>query len=140
VSARLTFDRRRLLLGALGMGVSLVLGPIASRLFSRSSRDELGRRLVRLLERRDSARVVGAQYLRIVPAEASPRVLEPLIAERLEAFGPTALSIAGDQELRRRLGAAVLGDFEEGRTVELDGWVLSLTEARLCALATCRPS
>ena len=27
-------------------------------------------------------------------------------------------------------------DFDLGRTAELQGWVLSLTEARLCALTT----
>ncbi len=133
-------ERRRLLLGALGMGASLLWQPVASRLFSPTSRDGLSERLVRLLEHQDSARIIGREYLRTVPVEATPDVLASLVAERLGAERP-ALDTAGDADLRRLLAAAVLQDFEEGQTMELDGWMLSQTEARLCALSpTCRPS
>ncbi|MGH2732357.1 MAG: hypothetical protein ACRDJG_05390 [Actinomycetota bacterium] len=148
MSIRRTIGRRRLLLGALGMGATLLWRPVASRLFSPTPWGEPSERLVRLLEHRDSARIVGGEYLRAVPGEATPGLLASLVADRLEA-GRRALHTAGDEELRRLLAAGVLADFEEGRTVELDGWVLSKTEARLCALCTlrdgallptCRPS
>ena len=34
------------------------------------------------------------------------------------------------------IAACVVGDFAGARTAEIDGWVLSATEARLCALVT----
>jgi hypothetical protein len=36
--------------------------------------------------------------------------------------------------LLQRLDAQVRDDFASGTTIALDGWVLSRTEARLCAL------
>jgi len=56
---------------------------------------------------------------------------------------PTAIrnAILRSRPLAARLGlthtpiaAIVRDDFEHGRTVVLDGWILSLTEARQCAL------
>ena len=38
--------------------------------------------------------------------------------------------------LRRELSAAIRRDFSAERTTSLDGWILSQTEARLCALVT----
>jgi hypothetical protein len=129
-----TIGRRKLLLGSLGIGASLLGWPVVSRLFLPPSRRELSQRLAPLLFHRDSACVVGREYLRATPGEATPSVLASLIAERLPAERQ-ALESAREAELRRLLGASVVTDFEKGRTVELDGWVLSETEARLCALA-----
>ena len=36
---------------------------------------------------------------------------------------------------RGDLTALIKDDFRTGRTLQADGWALSLTEARLCALA-----
>jgi len=33
----------------------------------------------------------------------------------------------------QRASDQIRADFADGRTVKVDGWVLSLTEARLCA-------
>lgn len=131
--------RRRLLLGSLGTGASLLLWPRAARRLSTSTCRDLRDRLAGLLEHRDSAWIVGREYLRATPSEATPPVLAYLIAERLP-LERRALVSATDEELRRLLAASVVADFEEGRTVEIDGWVLSATEARLCALVACRPS
>jgi hypothetical protein len=38
-------------------------------------------------------------------------------------------------KLRNHLGNAIKADFESGRIVVLDGWVVSRTEARIAALA-----
>ena len=40
------------------------------------------------------------------------------------------------EDLRSHLSARTATDFEHGRTVELDGWILSRTEADSLALAT----
>ena len=41
-------------------------------------------------------------------------------------------------QMRQRLARQIQADFAAGRTVRLDGWVVALTEARLCALAACK--
>lgn len=41
-----------------------------------------------------------------------------------------------DAAVRSLIAVAIRRDFAEERTVELDGWIISITEARLCAMAT----
>lgn len=136
---QLAVGRRRFLLGALGVGGFLLGRSLASGLLVPPPSGGPVERLARLLEHRESARIVGREYLLAAPEEANPEVLVSLVAERLQAPDPS-LSGVGDRELRRMAALGVLADFEEGRTVKLDGWVLSETEARLCALAACGPS
>jgi len=59
-----------------------------------------------------------------------------LVSKLRAALEISAQSAARDDELRTRLLAAIDNDFSGGRTVVLDGWVLSLTEARLAAVST----
>jgi hypothetical protein len=124
--------RRTFLLGAAGLGVSLAWwygpSPFRGEFLPRSER------LASLLEHVDGARTVGREYLRQVPAEASPGVLAARVAERLPG-GLATVDTASDGLLRELLLSAVAEDFRDLRTMELDGWVLARTEARLCALA-----
>ena len=76
---------------------------------------------------RESARAVGRVYLEATPAEAS-------LATLLERLDCEALS-RDPGDARAELRARHRRDFREGRTVTLDGWLLSRTEARLCAVA-----
>jgi hypothetical protein len=62
---------------------------------------------------------IGKQYREQVPGESSERTLVKLLNE----------SGAG-------LDEKINNDFETGRTVIVDGWILSETEARQCALAS----
>jgi hypothetical protein len=74
----------------------------------------------------DGVQRIGRAYLRLRPKEA--RV--PLLEKKLEKAGVSGVP-------REQLSAAagrIAADFGEGRTVMLDGWVLSVTEARLAAL------
>jgi hypothetical protein len=68
-----------------------------------------------------SARAIGAAYLREHPADA----------EMLAADFPTAPSAA---DLRSTVAARIRDDFAASRMVTVDGWMLAITEARLCAL------
>lgn len=77
----------------------------------------------------ESARVIGAAYLSAHPEESA---VLPAFLRGLRARPGDARGLAGE------LAALVRADFERGNTVRLDGWVLSRTEARLCAL-TCDP-
>ena len=43
---------------------------------------------------------------------------------------------ADTKKLQEQLRLLQRQDFERGHTVKVQGWILSVTEARLCALAT----
>jgi hypothetical protein len=64
-------------------------------------------------------------------------VLAARVVEQLPG-GSGALVTASDGRLRELLLSAAAADFGDLRTVELQGWVLARTEARLCALAALR--
>lgn len=75
----------------------------------------------------DAVRRLGRRYRESLPRERD--------ASRLEA------AIRASRPWTARLGVAhspiadqVREDFEAGRTVVVDGWLLSVTEARQCAL------
>lgn len=71
---------------------------------------------------------VGRGYLDRFPVEASRSDLEG----RLLALFPSDVDVAG---LRSALLNAIRSDFAEGRVFRHEGWVLSRTGGRLCALA-----
>lgn len=85
--------------------------------------------LLGVLSHPDGARNIGARYLSLVPAEGDERHLVNLLAKG-------APGLMARDEARALLQNAVREDFDQGRTVELNGWVISRTEARLCALAS----
>jgi hypothetical protein len=80
--------------------------------------------LAALLRQRSSAAAVGARYLREHPAER---------AAALRAPGPRGARALDATARRRALRRESARDFAEGRVVRVDGWILSRTEARLCA-------
>ena len=93
----------------------------------------LAERLAGLMVHRESARVVGSAYLDRVPSESSAgRLVERISAGLPE--GRRTLLAASDAELRALLSEAIRSDFEADRVVDVDGWILSPTEARLYAL------
>jgi hypothetical protein len=125
--------RRTFLLGTAGLGVTLAWRSVGSWPF-RGRSPSSSERLAELLQGVEGARSVGLEYLRQVPAEASPAVLTARVAERLPG-GLPAIDAASPRRLRELLSSAVAEDFRDLRTLELQGWVLARTEARLCALA-----
>lgn len=81
-----------------------------------------------------SAAVVGNAFLRRHPGEADAQHLATNIAADLRCRGcePGRASRA---RLRRAITEQVREDFAQNRVVDVDGWVLSATEARLYGLA-----
>jgi hypothetical protein len=78
----------------------------------------------------DAARAIGESYLR-------QRGVEPIRASILDHAGGALQILAAarsEKAALTELVAAVRRDFQEGRIVLLEGWVLSRTEAELCAL------
>jgi hypothetical protein len=79
----------------------------------------------------DTLRTLGLAYRNANPAEDSQSELTRLLRT---APGMPVDSLAGQDLLSRRLQAEVLGDFSAGHIAVVDGWLLSTTEARQCAL------
>lgn len=127
------FRRRALLLGAVGAGVSFVAGSTGWPFFVIGS-PVTAERLVGLLVYPDSAAALGMTYLQVVPEEANAQVLTSLLVQSLSRRGQR-LQHPSDGQLRERVRRASADDFDRDRTFELKGWILALTEARLCALA-----
>lgn len=59
--------------------------------------------------------------------------LVSLLLARLE-LDPIAVTRLKPQALRRKITERIQGDFADEHTIGVDGWVLSVTEAWLCAL------
>jgi len=84
-----------------------------------------------------SMKYVGQAYLQSRPHEAGREMLlkelrRVMLTTNKPDAPPSGASpfAAGGEEVR----ALIRSDFAEGRTVSLDGWVLSETECRICAL------
>ena len=75
-------------------------------------------------------REIGEAYLATAPEERRRR---RLVRALLEDQG-RLMDQADAEALTRFLEARIRADFEAGRTVLVDGWVLSVTEARQAAL------
>jgi hypothetical protein len=113
------------LFAALAPTLALVAGPLAPR---RAAAAGPTARLAGIFREPASARAIGRAYLRQAPEEADA-------ARPLDLIHPGDCAALSTTELRRAVAARQRADFAAGRTVLLDGWVLSRTEARLCAFA-----
>lgn len=85
-----------------------------------------------LFEQLDSAASVGVTYVEAFPLE---RDLNLLLRELMLRRPDFELATASQSEVDRVMREQHRLDLRERRTVRLQGWLLSLTEARLCALA-----
>ncbi|MEX0821751.1 MAG: hypothetical protein WD021_06365 [Rhodothermales bacterium] len=119
--------RRFLQLGTAG----LIAASLPGAAISVASQSELHRLaepgLLHILRDRESVRAIGASYRRTVPFEDDVHVLAAQITGDMKRSGGSAANQADIEKQVRR-------DFDRGRTVQIDGWVLSRTEARQCAL------
>jgi hypothetical protein len=100
---------------------------------SNSVLDQLHQKLLNL-PHLNNFQVIGKRYLKLYPEETQ---LKHLIA----GFSELAV-ITEDEQLGNDwyqwLEAKIKEDFDYRQTVQIDGWILSKTEAQLCAfLALC---
>jgi hypothetical protein len=84
--------------------------------------------LLAMLGSEGAVRQLGERYRQLVPAENDEQVLVRAI---LKSTPPNVTS-----DLATALAAQVRDDFTQGRTVTVNGWILSVTEARQCALCS----
>jgi len=117
-------------LGLAGLSLALLPAGYAALKAGGSGSQPLTAWLKSMIADLQSARRVGQAYLATTPADADR---DRLLAEVYPRLEPGADRSAA--AWRESYTAQCRLDFAEGRTVRIDGWVLSRTEARLCALA-----
>jgi hypothetical protein len=128
-------NRRQFLVTSLWLGLLAFIRPyhVWAVATERRSHDSFSSTLVNILRHKESARIIGLQYLRVAPSEADAQRLVHLIclgvAENQRSFYE-----ADPERLREFLRLRMRRDFEEGQIIKLQGWMVSVTEARLCAL------
>jgi hypothetical protein len=119
-----------------GLAAGIVGAAIGLRLYwSGGSVMREARRLAGMLRHPDSAAWLGRLYLEGRPREADAALLVTLIGAARGPALPPASPTTG-KALRESLEARIRNDFIFGNTVAVDGWLLSITEARLCALVS----
>ena len=87
-------------------------------------RSKLSAPLLREVLGATQIQTIGARYRHLYPDEDNARRLEELILGAIRRSPDTEAALA----------IAISRDFGSGRTVIVNGWVLSVTEARQCAL------
>jgi len=128
-------ERRAFLRGA---GAATALGLAAPALlafFAGCGRESaLARSLSGFFADPESARAVGREYLELSADEPdAAAVLERLAGPHLRKW--ETLAVSHPDRLAQVLRLQHRSDFAHERVVAIRGWVLSETEARLCALA-----
>jgi hypothetical protein len=130
-------QRRRQLLGLLFCSIPIFWGSTPS--VGAACSDDLGpaqRALVSVFSDRRRARSLAQAYRDSTPAERwsaaslTRAILGPTPTSAVAAMTPAML--------HHFIAERIRVDFSENNTVCLEGWILSKTEARLCALAALR--
>lgn len=113
-----------------GAGVVAIIPRIAMPTAGDAFAVKAARRLFGHLESRASAAWIGLEYLREYPSENNIRVL----GESLDFLAKYDLKNISDQDAMSLYAERISQDFESGDVVNLEGWILSKTEARVFAL------
>ena len=121
----MNLDRRRFLQVAAAGVVAAIVYPVYRR---RDGRDDgaIDRPQLLAILGADRVRQLGAHYRSATPSENTAGAL---IAALSDGRGP-GVPFGG----RKSIDDRIRDDFVAGRTVLVDGWVLSVTEARQAAL------
>lgn len=119
-------DRRRFLQVAVVGVIAGIATPLYRRLAPHDGPVDRPQLLVMLGP--DRVRELGTHYRSVTPAENTAGALREALADA------QARPFVG----RKSIADMVRDDFAEGRSVLVDGWVLSVTEARQAALFSLR--
>jgi hypothetical protein len=123
----MTLDRRRFLqITAAGVVASLTTSACAGDADVDASALEKPQLLTMLGPER--VREIGTRYRAVTPNENTASSLRTAISKT----GPRTLRLPWNP--RGSIESQIQDDFAAGRTVLVNGWVLSATEARQCAL------
>ena len=119
--------RRRFLVAAAGLAAAVAAAPIAMwPIVEHFAAGDTAALLRGLVTHRGAAVALGRAYLEANPTEAQRGdLVRHLVGGRV----PASTSRAS-----REVASRIRADYRAGRTVVVEGWVLSRAEARLCAL------
>lgn len=118
--------KRREFLGLAAAGAAGLVLPATARTASSLPAPTANPHLLAFLHDEQTVSAIGRSYRELVPHEDDAQILADAILGAPGGMVPVALGT--------RLGAQVQDDFAGGRTVNVHGWILSVTEARQCAL------
>ncbi len=118
-----TISRRGFLVSVVGGGAALAIV-----VFRGGRNKRIVLELKEVLDFGPSTELIGRQYLRKTPSEKDPALLTESI------FSSFEWSAFLETDVRILIRDRVKQDFAEERVVRLGHWMLSQTEARLCAL------
>jgi len=127
-------NRRKFIIASLGCLTGFaflrkaVSSPVLPNIY-RSDPDDVGYVLSRLFSDPENARAIGARYLAQYP-ERSDR--DSIVAD-LGLPSPESGKYKKDA-LKNWIAESQRRDFAAGKTVMVNNWILSRTEANLCAL------
>lgn len=128
-------SRRQISSFLLGLSSLIFLhpGPTFSGRVEASKEGSLAEELVNFFKEKSSAKIIGQEYLRSYPRERNVTLLlQGIFSNNSGRF--VDLKHNRKLKLRAYLSRQRREDFEQGRIVEVQGWILSETEARHCAL------
>lgn len=131
-----SITRRRLIFRILLSALIGAIVPIQgfARMVKHSNSEIMAIRLLDIIKNKDSAKIIGREYLKNRPDEVNKKLLVELIyrgSNKLED-----LRYEENIVLRKFIVDRIHDDYAQGEIVYIKGWILSLTEARLYALCT----
>ena len=131
-----TMSRRAFVQGTAALLVATTAAAVGGLALGSARPLPPARRLASVMTHRESAATVGREVLRLRPAEANVDVLLAALAASVPDLA-RLLAQSSDDELRAALDAASRRDFAEASDglIRVQGWVASVTEARVCAIA-----
>jgi hypothetical protein len=123
-------DRRQLL----GLSSGALLSAAFGGAWHAQAASPAADNLPALFRDRAAAARLGARYLATHRDEAARDILVARIAAAIQTAEPERDPATAPGELRQAVRAAITADFAAARMVDVEGWLLAQTEARLYAL------
>lgn len=134
--SNLNHSRRKFCRLMLATGTCIAISPALAHVKSRqtSAYSDLQHKLVGLFHDKESARIIGMEYLKNTPEESHHKIL----IEEIFTNSDTRLKIqteSSPDRIKNVLVKKIREDYEHGRIIYLKDWIISITEARISALA-----
>jgi hypothetical protein len=130
--------KRRKFIAVAAAGAAGVVLPAFGRANEPIARALAHPRLLEIFHGERIVRELGCRYREKIPGESDADALAHAIMAGNFASG--SLPQLRAASLRRHVDEQVQRDFATGKTLTLDGWILSVTEARQCALFSLLPA
>lgn len=133
--------KRREFIGIAAAGAAGVVLPTPIRADASIASALSHPRLIEILHDERLVRALGRRYRDTVSGETDAGVISTAILSGLNVDPHSRVPLPVDaSRLRAQVDELVHRDFLAGRTVVLKGWILSVTEARQCALYSLLPA